>query len=180
MLDIYLMGPTFPSALLLMTPSLKVPVLLFLTTILDMTLKPSGLKRNFTAGCPSWCKPFSTSKIGNWVLFQRHHLTRPKIVNQCFTQHCQEPRTTTTAKPTNKTEQKTSQMTIRLTRECKVFIQGGKHSPCRHCPISLRSYQWLHRTWTMTLHGHWHWLACERLFETLDICVLLRHVHSHT
>ena len=71
------------------------------------------------------------------MFFQKHHLTRPKILNQCFTWHGQKPLTTTTAKPTNKTEQKTSQMTIRLTRECIVFIQVGKHSPCRHCPISM-------------------------------------------
>ena len=104
------------------------------------------------------------------MFFQRHHLTRPKIVNQHFTQKGRKPWTTTTAKSTNKTKQKTSQMTIQLTRKCIVFIQGGKHLPCRHCPISLKSYQWLHGTWTMTLCGHWGWLACEKLYETLDMC----------
>ena len=121
---------------------------------------------------------FQQAKIGNWVFFQRHHLTSPKPINHRFTWQGRKPQTTTTAKPTNKTKQKTSQMIIWLTRECIVSLQGGKHSACRHFPISLRSYQWLRGTWTMTLYGCWCWLACDRLFKTLEIYVLLRLVSS--
>ena len=56
--DIDLTGPTFPPALLLMTPSLKVPVPLFLTTILDMILKLSGLKQKFNCRMPFLTQTF--------------------------------------------------------------------------------------------------------------------------
>ena len=72
------------------------------------------------------------------------------------------------------------QITIQITTEYIVFIQGSKYSPCCYCPISLKSYQRLRGTLAMTLRGRWSWLACKRLFEMLDICVCLRHVLSHT
>ena len=56
--DIDLTGPTFTPALPLTTPSLKVPVPLFLTTILDMTLKLSGLKQKFYCRMPFLMQTF--------------------------------------------------------------------------------------------------------------------------
>ena len=38
-------------------------------------------------------------------------------------------------------KQNPAQITIQITKECIDFIQGGKHLPCRHYPISLKSYQ---------------------------------------
>ena len=53
-----LTGPIFTPALPLMTPSHKVPVLLFLSTILDMALKLSGLKRKFFCRMPFLTQTF--------------------------------------------------------------------------------------------------------------------------
>ena len=56
--DINLTGPTFTPALPLKTPLLKVPVPLFLTTILEMTLKLSGLKQKFYCRMPFLTQTF--------------------------------------------------------------------------------------------------------------------------
>ena len=56
--DIDLTGPTFTPALPLTTTSLKVPVPLFLTTILDMILKLSGLKQKFYCRMPFLTQTF--------------------------------------------------------------------------------------------------------------------------
>ena len=52
--DIFYPHTTLP----LTTPSLKVPVALFLTTILDMTLKFSGLKQKFYCRMPCLTQTF--------------------------------------------------------------------------------------------------------------------------
>ena len=57
-LDIDLTGTTFTPALQLTIPSLKVPFPLFLTTILDMTLKLSGLKQKFYCRMPFLTQTF--------------------------------------------------------------------------------------------------------------------------
>ena len=56
--DIDLTGPTFTPALPLMTPSLNVSTPLFLATILDMTLKLSGLKQTFYRRMPFLMQTF--------------------------------------------------------------------------------------------------------------------------
>lgn len=63
--------------------------------------------------------------------------------------------------------------------QCRT-TQCGRHSPSRDCPIKLKSHQWLDETLAMSSRKHRGWLACERLFKTLGICVLLRHILSHT
>ena len=56
--DIDLTGTTFTPALQLTIPSLKVPFPLFLTTILDTTLKLSGLKQKFYCRMPFLTQTF--------------------------------------------------------------------------------------------------------------------------